>query len=59
MGNVTRLAERRWRRLRSQHAHTLEGLQRAMDAHPAGRAPVHRVTAPRNVALVPRGDDAA
>jgi hypothetical protein len=51
MSNVSRLAERRWRRMRSEHARRLEGLERAMRAHPAfgGRAPAPRA---RNVTLV-------
>jgi len=63
MSNVFRLADRRWRRMRSEHARTLAGLERSIRAHPAGGARVRtREARRRNVTLVPldgdRGDAA-
>jgi hypothetical protein len=54
------MAERRWQRLRSEHARTLAGLERAVLAHPSGQTPATGPAAQaRNVTIVPRGGDAA
>lgn len=57
---VSRLAEIRWKKMRSEHADTLQELERARALHPSGAglraAPKPRL---RNVTLVPAGDDSA
>lgn len=57
MAPVSRLAERRWRKLRSEHARTLQGLESAMRVHPAGSARSQSRPALRNVAILRDGDD--
>lgn len=55
MAKISRLAERRWRRMRSEHARTLEGIERAMAMHPAGgRTPAGRT--PDTTVVVARRD---
>ena len=59
MAKIFRIAERRWVRMRSEHARTLAGLERARRAHPAGgrRAPARPAPHPPTVTRVPRDDN--
>jgi len=56
--NVSRLAERRWRRMRSEHARTLEGIEAAMALHPSRGVSAEPLRL-RVVTVTPRDDDAA
>jgi hypothetical protein len=57
---VSRLAEIRWKKMRSEHATTLQELERARAMHPSGGgSPREAKPRLRNVTLVPAGDDSA
>jgi hypothetical protein len=61
---VSRLAEIRWKKMRSEHADTLHELERARAMHPSGaghaiRSGTESKPRLRNVTLVPAGDDSA
>lgn len=57
---VSRLAEIRWKKMRSEHARTLQELERARAMHPSGGA-LRTESKPRlrNVTLVPSHPDSA
>jgi len=63
-GDAHKRAMRKWRQDRSSHADVLQGLERAIAAHPAGGRSIVRRSEPKAVTRIPRekattGSDAA
>ena len=56
-GEAHKRAMRKWRQARSPHAEVLDGLERAIAAHPARGRGVARRVETRNVTRVPRESD--
>ena len=56
---VSRLAEVRWKKMRSEHARTLQELDRARALHPSAGAAVTAKPKLRNVTVVPPNPDSA